>query len=274
MSDSINRPVRAAKMDPATELRRTVYELHAVLSALDTIQTPELIRPDVPHGQPVTQELAYWSLRVYAYSILSQFREMLRSTLMLQDQGHVPAVFLCCRALFEMAAHAYYVKKHAFQHLDKKDYQAVWDFMLGINQGSRYMREKQKAGAFPHKTHEIEEGPHIAKIIACFNEYFLERGKKEATENYSFLSEFCHPNSFAFTNHIEVEEPQTGVAARVTFSKPAPETSIQVLPDALYSCMPLLFCMDELLIRMNDTGFDKACQEFLRITEAGFQKAE
>jgi hypothetical protein len=90
----------------------------------------------------VTQELAYWSLRVYAYSILSQFREMLRSTLMLQDAGQVPAVFLCCRALFEMAAHAYYVKKHAFQHLDKKDYQAAWDFMIGVNQGSCYMRER------------------------------------------------------------------------------------------------------------------------------------
>jgi hypothetical protein len=167
-----------AKMDGAAELTRTVKELREVLPALDAIQTPELVRPDVPGGQPVTQELAYWSLRVYAYSILSQFREMLRSTLMLQDAGQVPAVFLCCRALFEMAAHAYYVKKHALQHLDKKDYQAVWDFMLGINQGSRYMRQRQKTGAFPHKTHEIKEGPHIAKIIACFNEYFQERGKK------------------------------------------------------------------------------------------------
>jgi hypothetical protein len=264
----------AVKMDAATELTRTVKELRAVLPALDAIQTPELVRPDVPQGQPVTQELAYWSLRVYAYSILSQFREMLRSTLLLQDAGQVPAVFLCCRALFEMAAHAYYVKKHGFQHLDKKDYQATWDFMISVNQGSRYMRERQKAGALPHKLHEIAEGPNIAKVVACFNEYFLERGKKEATENYSFLSEFCHPNSFAFTNHIEVEEPQTGVAARVTFSKPAPETSIQVLPDALFSCMPLLFCMDEMLKRMNDTGFDKACQEFARITDPGFHKAD
>src|SRR5690242_20724232 len=99
-------------MDAATELARTVKELGAVRQALDAIQTPKLLRPNISHAQPVTQELAYWSLRVYAYSILSQFREMLRSTLMLQEAGQVPAVFLCCRALFEMAAHAYYVKKH------------------------------------------------------------------------------------------------------------------------------------------------------------------
>jgi len=80
-------------------------------------------------------------------------------------------------------------------------------------------------------------------------------------------------NSFAFINHIEIEEPQTDVAARVTFSKPAPETSIQVLPDAVFSCMPLLFCMDEMLKRMNDTGFDKACQEFARITDSEFHRA-
>src|SRR5258706_13415164 len=96
----------AAKMDAATELTRTVKELREVLPALDAIQTPELVRPDVPEGEPVTRELAYWCLRVYAYSILSQFREMLRSTLMLQDAGQVPAVFLCCRALFEIAAQA------------------------------------------------------------------------------------------------------------------------------------------------------------------------
>jgi len=38
-----------------------------------------------------------------------------------------------------MAAHAYYVKKHCFQYMDKKDWLATWDLMLSINQGSRHM---------------------------------------------------------------------------------------------------------------------------------------
>ena len=82
----MNADLKSAKMDAATDLTRTIKELRAVLPALDAIQTPELVRPDVPQGQPVTQGLVYWSLQVYAYSILSQFREMLRSTLTLQDK--------------------------------------------------------------------------------------------------------------------------------------------------------------------------------------------
>jgi hypothetical protein len=121
----------------------------------------------------------------------------------------------------------YYVKKHCFQHMDKKDWQAAWDFMLGVNQGSRHMKEKHKkaaavgsASAAAAFVEELPEGPHIAKVMACFNEYFGS-GSTEATENYSFLSEFCHPNSFAFTNHLEVEDPRAGTnSAKVTFIRP------------------------------------------------------
>lgn len=52
----------------------------------------------------VTEELVHWTIRVYAYSILSQFREMLRSALHLYDADHIPAVFLCARAMWEMDA--------------------------------------------------------------------------------------------------------------------------------------------------------------------------
>ncbi len=252
-------------MDAAGELKKIVEELRATVVALDAIQTPELVRPDLPGGKPVTEELAHWSIRIYAYSILCQFREMLRSTLLLFDAGEVPAVFLCCRALFEMGAHAYYVKKHAFQHLDKKDFEATWKFLVDINAGSRYIREKQEAlGANP----PFGESPHIAKVIACFNEYFEEaRKEKPATDDYSFLSEFCHPNSFAFTTHIDWQEPKSGVAIRVKFAKPSPEICIQALPSALISCMALLTSTDKLLSRTGDQAFAKAAGEFAKIVD-------
>ena len=80
--------------DPETELKRMVEELHSISAVLDATETPALVRPDVPYKQ-VTEELMHWTIRVYAYSILSQFREMLRSALHLYDADHVPAVFLC-----------------------------------------------------------------------------------------------------------------------------------------------------------------------------------
>lgn len=301
--------------DPAAELKGIVKELRAISAVLDATPTPELVRPIVPYKQ-VTEELVYWTIRIYAYSILCQFREMLRSALSSYDADQVPPVFLCARAMWEMAAHAYYVKKHCFQYMDKKDWQATWDLMLGINQGSRHMKEKQHKAKAADKANkkikngfdckdcdasfataseftdhirvcpvnplrnaagaaaataalEIPEGPHIAKVMACFNEYFRSEEDKnptQATENYSYLSEFCHPNSFAFTNHIDMDKAGADCGeVKVVFLKPDKQASIQVMPDMFYACMPLLFSMDELLQRIGDKGFSKAAYEYGRI---------
>jgi hypothetical protein len=131
------------------------------------------------------------------------------------------------------------------------------------------MKEKHKkaaavgsASAAAAFVEELPEGPHIAKVMACFNEYFGS-GSTEATENYSFLSEFCHPNSFAFTNHLEVEDPRAGTnSAKVTFIRPGRDVCIQVMPGVLYACMPVLFSMDALLRRIGDGGLSKAAYEY------------
>ena len=296
-----------------------VEELRAVSKMLDAVPTPELVRPKVPYRQ-VTEELVNWTIRVYAYSILCQFREMLRSALSSYDADHVPPAFLCARAMWEMAAHAYYVKKHCIQYMDKKDWQATWDLMLGVNQGSRYMKEKQekaKAGGKANKKVEngfdckdcnasfakasefcdhirvcpvsplsnaagasapaaapaIPEGPHIAKVMACFNEYFRSEEDKNptrATEDYSYLSEFCHPNSFAFTNHIDMEKAGAeGGEGTVVFLKPDKEACIQVMPNIFFACMPLLFSMDDVLHKVGDNGFKKAVDDYGEIVAPG-----
>lgn len=250
-------------MNEAEELARLVSEIRETVKIMLAVQTPELPRPKVAQDAPATEELAQWSMRVYAYSLLCQFREVLDSTLLLFDSGHVPAVFLCCRSLFEMAAHSYYTKKWATDHLQKKNYSAAWKFMLGINQGSRYMKEKYEK--LPPI--ELVEGLHIGKVINSFNEYFKEHGDNEAREKYSFLSEFCHPNSFAFTNHIDFTEKKDDVV--VTFAKPSPNICIQVLPDAWFSSMPLLFSLNELLEACGDKTLNGAVQEFMKIVGSG-----
>ncbi len=259
--------------DPQAELKRMVEELRAISKVLDATPTPALARPDVPYKQ-VTEELVHWAIRVYAYSILCQFREMLRSTLIMFDSDQTPPVFLCARAMWEMSAHSYYVKKHCFQYMDKKDWQATWGFMLGINEGSRYMKERQDqpgtvANAGAAIIEELPEGPHIGRVMACFNEYFRsdeDKEPKRATEEYSFLSEFCHPNSFAFTNHIDMDKAATrGAEVKVEFVKPDKQSCIQVMPNILYGCMPLLFSMDELLTRIGDNGFSNPAREYAKI---------
>jgi hypothetical protein len=204
-------------------------DLNFALQQLDTITPPDLPRPAVPYQAPPTQELLAWAIRVYFYSTFCQFRELLRATLTLVNADLVPGVFLCSRGLFELAAHAYYVKKHVLQHLENNDFKAVWQFLYEVNLGSREMRDVQKDQSGES---DYPEGPHIAKVMACFNEYF-KNGHKEkvATKTYSGLSEFSHPNCYAFINHFEWESDLQNMA-KVTFGKPSRNQLIMCLPAA------------------------------------------
>ena len=133
------------QLNPEEMVKREIDELTQALQKLDAITTPELVRPPVTPDAPPTNELIAWAVKVYFYSALCQFRELLRATLLLVEVGYISAVFFCCRGLFELAAHAYYVQKHVLQYLKNGDIRSAWKFLFEINLGSRDMREKQKA---------------------------------------------------------------------------------------------------------------------------------
>ena len=82
------------RVDPELMVTRDTGELKLALQKLDAITIPELVRPLVPQGDPPTNELVAWAVKVYFYSALCQFRELLRATLMLVDGDHISAVFL------------------------------------------------------------------------------------------------------------------------------------------------------------------------------------
>lgn len=240
---SVNAPREEAPVDPDDVVKRSINELTFFSQKLDAIAMPELVRPAVPPDAPPTDELVAWAIRVYFYSALCQFREILRATLLLSNHDLVSAVFPCCRLLLELAAHAYYVKKHVQQHLKAKDLKLSWDFLFEVNLGSRDMRERQKmqGGQPPYP-----EGPHIAKVMACFNEYFPDGHKeKQATETYSSLSEFCHPNCAAFINHFEWETDIRNMPT-VAFGRPSKNLLTLCLPAASMAAVSFLASTAEL----------------------------
>jgi hypothetical protein len=261
-------------VNPFSDTTKVATELRETLTALDAVHTPDLPKPAGSQGQPASKELAYWAVRVYGYSILCQFREMLRSALTLFDTGQFPAVFLCVRAMFEMGAHAYYVKKHVFQHLANNDFEGTWQFLVSVNGSSRHANEQRRAAGVANPA-EIREGPHIAKVIACVNELFprarRNRSERPATDQYSLLSEYCHPNGFAFVNHIQYEKQDSGMV--VKFVKPSSDVCAEVLPDALFSCMTLLSSTARLMRRAGDSSLGGAYLQFIHITDPkGFER--
>lgn len=246
--------------DPESLVNGNIRELASALAMLDAIAIPELVRPPVPHGQPTTTDLLAWAVKVYSYSALCQFRELLRATLSLVNEGHIAAVFFCCRGLFELGAHAYYVQKHFVKYFNGKNLEFAWQFLFEINLGSRDMREQQKAaGDVP----DYPEGPHIAKVMACFNEYFPDgQETRQATLTYSSLSEFSHPNSFAFINHFEWEVDVRDMP-KVTFGRPSRNLLGLCLPAASAAAMSFLHSTGKLVGSIGDKELFQTIQKFI-----------
>ncbi|MCI0724297.1 MAG: hypothetical protein L0338_35840 [Acidobacteria bacterium] len=94
--------------------------------------------------------------------------------------------------------------------------------------GSLYMREeygKGEGGA------EYAAPREIGKIIRCYDEWTGHKG--QPVTEYSFLSEFAHPNMGAFSHYYEMKKDAAG-NAQVEFStkfseEPFPDVSIAVV---------------------------------------------
>lgn len=118
---------------------------------------------------------------------------LLSGILLLSDSGNKAAVRIVGRSSYEFSAHAYYVKKHMKQHLDAKDLDAAWKFLLPIATGSRYINEFHH----PEESEMFPAPPHVIKAINCFQEVM----PKGSGDDYSYLGEFCHPNTMTFQQH-------------------------------------------------------------------------
>ncbi len=84
------------------------------------------------------------------------------------------------------------------QYLDAKDLSGAWDFLLPVGTGSRYINEHH-----PEESAMFPAPPHIKKAINCFKEVM----PKGTEDDYSYLSEYCHPNTMAFQQHYRWTTP-------------------------------------------------------------------
>jgi len=180
----------------------SVSMLRLTAEHLKKIKFPQLVRPALGPDAPPTIELIQWAIQAYSFPWIRHMNALINGIVQLIDSDNKAAVRIVGRSSFEFCAHAYYVKKHLKQHLDHKDLAAAWKFLLPIGTGSRYMSEF-------HSTSEQDElfpvGPHISKIVNCFK----EARPKETEDDYSYLSEFCHPNMMTFSQHYLWTTPYT-----------------------------------------------------------------
>jgi len=220
---------------------------------MQEMRFPDLQRPAVRPNEPPTLELINWAVQLYCYSLLAHFREILRSFLVLVHNGLLPASFTAARTLFEMGAHAYYTHKHIVQFLDERNLKGAWDFLFEINAGSRYMREEY--GDQPEELPAFPAPREIARVIRCFD----ERMKGKAATEYSFLSEFAHPNMAAFSYYYKLEETDADHSV-VRFVAPTRELSSAPWSNVSISLIACLNFMLLLLRRSAEAEAEAARQ--------------
>jgi hypothetical protein len=180
----------------------SVSMLRLTAEHLKKIAFPQLVRPALGPEAPPTIELIQWAVQAYCFPWIRHINALINGIVLLIDSDNKAAVRIVGRSSFEFCAHAYYVKKHLKQHLDRKDLGAAWKFLLPIGTGSRYINEFHIT---PEESELFPVGPHISKAINCFK----EATPKETEEDYSYLSEFCHPNMMTFSQHYRWTTPYT-----------------------------------------------------------------
>src|SRR5713226_3976680 len=179
----------------------SVSMLRVTAEHLKQIKFPQLVRPAIGPDAPPTIELLNWAVQAYCFPWIRHMSALLNGIILLTDSDNKAAVRIIGRSSYEFCAHAYYVKKHMKQHLDAKDLAAAWNFILPIATGSRYINEFHH----PEESELFPAPPHIRKAINCFQEAM----PKGTEDDYSYLSEFCHPNTMTFSQHYLWTTPYT-----------------------------------------------------------------
>jgi len=126
------------------------------------------------------------------------FRDMLRSYLSVRERGLDAASFLIARALFEATAMTNYVVSHVSPLLARKRYSRAWDFLLRASMGSYYFRE--------HTTKPVNAPDHPMPLDIGKAVKSLERFDVDASKEYSFLSEFSHPDALALRHYVQMNQ--------------------------------------------------------------------
>jgi len=218
---------------------------------LKQIKFPQLTRPRVGPTQPATIELVQWGVQAYSLPWVRHFGVLISGIVTLSDSDNKAAVRIVGRSSFELCAHSFYVKKHVKQYLDVKNLSAAWNFLLPIGTGSRYINE-----IHPEESELFPAPPHIQKAINCFKEVM----PKGAEDDYSYLSEYCHPNVMVFQQHYRWATPDT-----IEFANEVPFGAFGAIAA---SAIQGLMAVDELLGIGNEKEVRRAiCKLLLALVE-------
>jgi hypothetical protein len=170
-----------------------------ITKTLQGLTLPSLKRPSLGPADPPTLALVQFDLVAYAYSSIAFVRDLLSGLLVLNIAGNVAAVDLVIRSLFEWTMQASYVDQQNREPLKAQDYAACRAIMDRVQTGNGWVKRHGDKYWKPPFEDDISEGVRIKHLVKAYKAHQMETRKVDTVEDdYGYLSEHAHPNSFCF----------------------------------------------------------------------------
>lgn len=170
-----------------------------ITSTLSKLSLPSLTRPSLGPDDPPTLALVQFDLAAYAYSSIAVVRDLLNGLLVLNSAGNVAAVNLVIRSLFEWTMQASYVDQQNREPLSSQDFISCRAIMDRVQSGNGWVKRHGNKYWKPPFEDDIPESLRIKHLIKAYKAHQMETRKIETVEDdYGYLSEHAHPNSFCF----------------------------------------------------------------------------
>jgi len=196
---------------------------------LRAIALPPLIRPPVPPEADPTEELIFWGMRKYAYSLIAHIRTILNGIVLLAEAGNASAFIVVSRHVYEWNMQCSYAYVTFRSYLKDNDLKGAWELYLAICGANGWIKKHGEKYLPEMPNDEIENPIHLKELKREYKKFQIQtRGSENVDDDYDYLSERSHPNGFCFQPYILLNPPE------VRFVDPVPHRR---LPGTLDICV-------------------------------------
>lgn len=213
---------------------RHMEVLKIVEHGLRGIALPTVTRPPVSFDNP-NEELALFTIRVYAYSLIAHIRTILTGVAVLDEAGNTPSARVLCRHVFEWTAHAAYIAENLSNHVKDCRWPDAFGVVSKFDRANSWIKKHGKQ----HGAHPIQlSAPDAVRLkhwIAAYERFRVEEyGSATVNESYGYLSEHAHPSGTCFLQYRAIRGPRLRFVA-------APKAQLPDIEHSLLDWLMLIY---------------------------------
>lgn len=223
--------------------REGVGELNGLLSRLETRKVTRITLPEAENGFRTSNYI-----RVYCQANLRRCLGLLESAYGLFFTENGLASLICVRAIYETVASFIYFERNLNAKIEAGDLVTIHEF---VRKAAHFTRENKLVSTYGKEVEAVNILTQIEKLKSL---------RPKVREEYDFLSEFAHPNSWGSFHYFASNPDDNDV---VTFSDcgqdPLDDLKwVMIGAHMLTHLEQSLVKIDELLSKVSQIGRNKS----------------